>query len=211
MKCYKQREELLKLGVQTKKKRDAEFDKILEGLENYKRIYGHLEVENGFKVPHKDTDIWPHHLRGYNLGSRIHSIRYQNAYNDDEQMERLREIGFVNRPRRRQCGGPTVLTALRCYKAKYGHLNVPVKYKVPDDDKDFPEGIRGMALGITAAKIRSRGDYKEYRDQLDALGFEWVVWRDKEFRSVLQQLALAELGALDDEDLAQLEQMMSGT
>lgn len=204
-----QRRELLDLGVQVKKKRDREFEMIIEALEVYKRTYDHLDVENCFKVPHDDTGTWPLHLRGYTLGARVHSIRYQNAYSDKDQVARLKKIGFAHKVRRKRVGGPTVLNALRCYKAKFGHLNVPVKYKVPDDDDDFPEGIRGMALGVTVAKIRGRGDYKDYRDQLDALGFEWVVWRDKEFRNILQQLAFAEIEALDDEGLGLLEGLMS--
>ena len=204
-----QRRELLDLGVQVKKKRDREFEMIIEALEVYKRAYDHLDVENCFKVPHDDTGTWPIHLRGYNLGARVHSIRYQNAYSDKDQVARLKKIGFAHKVRRKRVGGPTVLNALRCYKAKFGHLNVPVKYKVPDYDDDFPEGIRGMALGVTVAKIRGRGDYKDYRDQLDALGFEWVVWRDKEFRNILQQLAFAEIEALDDEGLGLLEGLMS--
>ena len=196
MKDVEQKQQLLDLGVEVKKKRDSDFETIIEALKIYSGLSNSMNIDNSFVCP--DDAPWPSHLHGYRLGSRIHSIRYQGAYADEEKQKRLRNVGLKPLKRmRRRLHGETLLQALESYKGKFGDLHIPVKYVVPKDDRDFPEDVRGLPLGITVAKIRTRGDFKEYRDQLDAIGFQWIVWRDKEFRSILSQLAFQELEALD--------------
>lgn len=202
MKVEEQKRQLVdELGIEVKKKRDSEFETIIEALDTYGRLYKDIDhIENSFVCP--QDEAWPPHLQGYRLGSRVHSIRYQGAYSDEEQQKRLKRVGLKPMKRkRRRIGGETLMKALDAYKAKFGDLHVPVKYVVPLHDTDFPSDIRGMPLGVHCAKVRTRGDYAEYRDRLDAMGFQWIVWRDKEFRSILSQLAFQELEALDDEGL----------
>jgi hypothetical protein len=203
MQIESQREELLALGVKLTSMRDAEFETIIEALRVYRDVNGDCcDVSVKFVVPPEDR--WPVHLHGYNLGARVHSIRYQGAYSDINKKERLLEIGFNHSQQRRRYGPKLILQALRCYKAKVGDVNVPIHFVVPGDSGDFPEETYDMKLGACVMHIRNRGDYPELREDLDLLGFEWVVWRDKEFRAVLEQLAFKELEALDDEGMDQL-------
>ena len=191
MKDEEQRKELEALGFKPKKerKRDVEFEKIVQALKIYRRRAGDVDVPNKFECI---GDGWPASLQGYKLGSRVHSMRYQGAYRDSEEMRRrLQAVGFNPRARKRATyGGPLVLSALRSYRELHGDLRVPLDFEVPIDDPRYPIETHGMKLGHVVMHTRNRGSYKEYRDQLDALGFEWIPqnWRDKEFQAILEQL-----------------------
>ena len=48
-----------------------------------------------------------------------------------------------------------------------------------------------MALGHIVSHIRNRGSYASLRPDLDQMGFPWIVWNDREFRSVIDGYAMA--------------------
>lgn len=213
-----QRAELEAMGFtpnQKKTKIDIEFDKIIYALKQFQKMEGHLDVPNSFVC---EGDHWPNTLKGYNLGSRVHSIRYQGAYSTKIMKERLATVGFeANKRSRRRYGGPLVLSALRAFKQIHGNLRVPFNFVVPgngeydnysDVDGSYPPATHGMKLGHVVMHIRNRGQYEDYRDQLDALGFEWAVWRDKEFVSILEQLAIHELETFDEVSMDTLARLM---
>jgi hypothetical protein len=203
MKDEEQRQELEAFGFKPKKesKRDTEFDKIIAGLKIYREYAGDVDVPNNFVC---SGDAWPSLWQGYRLGARIHSIRYQGAYQDAEKLSRLKKVGFDPQARKRnRYGGSLVLSALRHYRELHGDLYVPLNYEVPSDDPRYPPETHGMKLGHVVMHIRNRGSYSEYRDQLDSISFEWVASRDKEhMRAFL--LAMQSM----DEEGAVLEGLM---
>jgi len=53
-----------------------------------------------------------------------------------------------------------------------------------------------MKLGHVCSHIRNRGSYSHIRDQLDSIGFEWIKWKNREFRGILESLAEMQLEEL---------------
>ena len=53
----------------------------------------------------------------------------------------------------------------------------------------YPVSTYGLRLGARVSHIRNRGDYDQYRDELDRIEFEWVVWQDTAFRDILSAMA----------------------
>lgn len=63
---------------------------------------------------------------------------------------------------------------LVAYKEKFGHIRVPAKFIVPEDDTQWPRITRGLKLGPKTAAIRSIGRYvkdsPDRKKRLDELG-----------------------------------------
>nr|AIG56152.1 secreted protein [Achlya hypogyna] len=93
----------------------------------------------------------------------------------DEQKARLNALGFVWRSSK-YCI-PTYLDALRAFRERHGHVQVPFKFQVPVNDPSWPEHTRGIKLGILVRNLRRRKDCltPEVRDSLNAIDFVWVV------------------------------------
>ena len=67
-------------------------------------------------------------------------------------------------------------SALKIYREKHGHVDVPCRFKVPQSE-DWPENLWDLKLGYRVHNIRYRGDFvkehPEYHQLLDELGFIW--------------------------------------
>jgi Helicase associated domain len=90
------REELEKLGL---RKLGDKFDTrhweyIYSALQVYKSLYGNLNVQYNFMVPHSAP--WPESIWGLKLGYRLRNIRYRGDFvNERPECRRLlEEIGF---------------------------------------------------------------------------------------------------------------------
>ncbi|DAZ95411.1 TPA: hypothetical protein N0F65_006301 [Lagenidium giganteum] len=67
------------------------------------------------------------------------------------------------------------MAALAAFKQHYGHLAVPGKFQVPDDDDKWPVETRGMHLGSQVGALRRKKDKltAQQQERLDRLGFVW--------------------------------------
>jgi len=74
-----------------------------------------------------------------------------------------------------------VLAALEEYKARFGNLRVPTRFRVAADDESWPRECRDLRLGTKVAAIRSQGKFVSRNDSrrelLDEMGFEWQLRR----------------------------------
>ena len=144
------KEDLKKLGFDFRMaKRKISFDLILKALLKYKDIYSDLLVPQLFVVPNNDewsTDTW-----GVSLGVIVARIRsgYYAERKDD-----LARIGFVFSVRKKY-DYDTVKCAVNCYRALYGNICVPAKYRINDGRNLYPERTWGMHLGRYVRRIRA--------------------------------------------------------
>ena len=87
---------------------------------------------------------------------------------------------------------PALVSALGDYNAHHGHVRVPFKFVVPDEE-GWAAGARGLKLGMEVSGLRTKKkkDTLPHADvaQLDALGFVWSMpeWK---WQCVLQSLAV---------------------
>jgi hypothetical protein len=141
---------------------------ILTAFKAYKQIHGHVSVPLSFVVPNQD-DSWPKETWNIRLGLvALNARNYDESYNAIKPM--LEKLGFDFNKQKRDFD--KVKLSLAAYKDIYGDLLVPKNYSIPEEDP-FPEAIWGHALGETVNGIRNHDLYKEYREELVAMGFEY--------------------------------------
>jgi hypothetical protein len=70
-------------------------------------------------------------------------------------------------------GWENMRLAFEIYKKLKGELNVPNSFVVPANDSAWPEELWGMKLGRAACTIRNQGAYKDYKEDLVAMGFDY--------------------------------------
>eukprot|EP01041_Mallomonas_annulata_P008905 gene8905-18430_t len=145
------------------------FDVIMEALCTYKEIHGHINVPVNFIVPNEDP--WPVSCRNLRLGTRCCSIRRGTAYFSDDCHERLTEIGFRWEHMIQPRDFKLILLALETYKSKYGTLKIPYSFTINTGDMEWPSCTWNMHLGARVNQIRKRETYKQYRAELEAIGF----------------------------------------
>ena len=162
--------------------RNTAFDRIRRALLVYKEIYDNLLVPNEYIVPANDTR-YPEEVREMRLGSAVCSIRNNNHYK--EHKEELIDMGFDYNSQVREF--EEVEAALLIYKQIYGNLLVPREFIVPTNDTRYPEKVRGMRLGKTVSSIRSYACYKDHKEELLAMGFDFKK-RVGEFEGVKEAM-----------------------
>jgi hypothetical protein len=70
-------------------------------------------------------------------------------------------------------GIDVVKAALVRYDEIYGDMLVPYEFIVPNNSASWPESLWALRLGPLVSHIRNRLDYFEYKDELEALGFDY--------------------------------------
>jgi len=185
--AYKEhKEELLAMGFDYNSQ-VRDFEEVKVALLAYKEIYGNLLVPNKYIVPINDIK-YPKEVRGMSLGITVNNIRNKNAYKGHK--EELLAMGFDFHSEVREF--QEVKVALLSYNNTYGNLLVPVDYIIPYDDTRYPESVRGMRLGHSVIGIRAFDIYKEHKEELLAIGFDY----DKQvgdFDLLLEALLVYEL------------------
>ena len=63
--------------------------------------------------------------------------------------------------------------ALLEYKAVYGDLLVPARYVIPTNDTRYSDDSKGMKLGSGIYHIRMQNTYKEHKEELLVMGFDY--------------------------------------
>lgn len=181
------RQELLDLGF-VFNVGDFRFRTIIEALEVFHSLHGHVKVPQKFCVP--AADPWPENTRGMPLGKRVTMIRARGDLikNSPERCRRLEQLGFVwhmgggRRKNSESFDSPKkfelLLEALAVYKSEHGNCDVPVKWVVPER-APYPKDTWKIRLGARLSMIRSRGDLvrnsAERRAMLDEMGFRWKL------------------------------------
>ena len=154
------------------------WEVVEPALLTYKAQHGDLLVPRPFVVP-TDDPHWPESTWGVNLGKIVSNIRNQDCYNTHEQ--ELLDMGFdfAKQADPNATGWEVVKAALLAYKAKHGHVLVPQRFVVPDNDPRWPESTWGVKLGQIVSNIRNKDCYKDNRIELEELGFVFELTADQ--------------------------------
>lgn len=164
---------------------------VVDALRHFHRQHQHFVVPYSFEVPstpQNDYEAWPEHLRGVKLGRAMRRFvkdlnSSTRALETEPTLEQLRAIGFsVQVTDWKQFHWEQVaLSALQSYKAIEGHLRVPRKFVVPENDDRFAKPAWGYKLGAHVNQLRvKRESLTEYQlDALEEIGFIWNSTNDK--------------------------------
>ena len=211
---YRDQHQILQsLGLEVNYINNNNYTKVINALKLYKEKYNDINVKTKYIIPINDT-TWPEEYRGMHLGSQIDHLRRKKRQlnmkitnNDTKRHKRytelnendinvLNDIGFKWDMRNR-LNAVDLLNILVLYKEMHGDINIPVNYVIPSKSP-WPKSLYGWKLGQRISHIRNRGDFREYREELDSLGFQWDVWRDRQFKEILEALAEFKKNSLSD-------------
>lgn len=124
---------------------------------------------------------------GMPLGKRVSQIRSEGKYieNNERRRQQLDKLGFVWRMRSETQSAvdsveipfEQIYDALKVYRNEVqptGTLSVPSEFTVPESDI-WPESVRGLPLGRSMQKLRSKAFLRENpgaEEKLVAIGFQ---------------------------------------
>jgi hypothetical protein len=146
------------------------YDVAELALLRYKEMYGHMLVPQSYVVPN-DDESWPKETWGMKLGGVVSNIRSGNSYKDKRQ--ELMSIGFDYSLQSTSQNYAAAESALLRYKDMYGDMLVPCAFTIPYDDDSWPEETWGLRLGGVVSKIRGGRSYKDKRQELINIGFDF--------------------------------------
>ena len=112
---------------------------------------------------------WPKETWDMKLEQIVSHIRNSRSYKNER--DDLESIGFEFNLKAAKYG--IIKVALLSYKNLNSHLLVPVKFVVPDRNVGWPEETWNMKLGVIVSSIRNCASYKNERDDLESIGFEF--------------------------------------
>ena len=135
-----------------------DFDQILESIQIYQKLYKDTKISSKFEVP-ADSN-WPYNLHGLRLGKRLEKILSLAAFfsNHADKVDALKKIGFDPNLSSIVDDWHVIHEALQTYHRIYGHLRVPVKFIIPDEEP-WSRLSHGLKLGLRVASMRSAGRY----------------------------------------------------
>jgi hypothetical protein len=165
------RERLDEVGLgKCSKKVKKDFVMVYNGLLAYKAKHGDLLVPRSYTIARND-ESFPEECRGLYLGEIVNNIRNHNSYL--EFKAKLLAIGF-HYGHMKYFVFQKIFRAIQRYNQLHGNVEVPDKYVISSDTKDFDEEFWGMKLGRIVKQIKSKGTYYEYRKYFAELGLKAV-------------------------------------
>ena len=178
------RNDLISIGFLVKKKPSGGYLLFRAALLKYKQIFENLLVPAPFVVP-CDDDRWPQDLWNMKLGYYVGNVRSAALYVDN--MDELKELGFVYDQQIMSFTFETLKAALYEYQDIEGNMNVPVRFIVPLNGSRnsingtvnsgvWPEDTRGIRLGRTVSMIRCNRSYVEHREVLERIGLDYTPY-----------------------------------
>ncbi|KAG7392926.1 hypothetical protein PHYPSEUDO_013414 [Phytophthora pseudosyringae] len=149
---------------------------LLPSLELYPSLFGDTFIPEEFVVP--SDAPWPERAWGMKLGYIVETINSRRLFRDEMQddKQKLKELGYAWEPLFGKWA-KELLPALRLYKAKHHHCDVPSWWVVPTTDESWPRALRGYPLGKQVVRVRRNGrdstDVADVLAELQALGFKF--------------------------------------
>ena len=129
-----------------------------------------MRVPCNFVVPWSRD--WPEEFWGLKLGGVVNNIRGGRTHADKKKELEAAGFDFAKQAVGVAIGWEVVKAALLAYKELEGDLLVPPTFVVPHDDPEiWPESTWGVKLGSIVNHIRHNGTYKDYKQELLAMGF----------------------------------------
>jgi hypothetical protein len=105
----------------------------------------------------------------------VNHIRTGRLHKD--KVEELRALGFSFDSAHIVYGWDRIKTALLHFQRLEGNLKVPKRFVVPkgaENVHNWPVETEGMTLGQILHNIRNIGTYKEWREDMVAMGITFV-------------------------------------
>ncbi|KAE8888694.1 hypothetical protein PF005_g7288 [Phytophthora fragariae] len=152
-------------------------DALMPALELYPTLFdGDVFIPEDFVVPSEAP--WPERAWGIKLGYIVATINSRLIFREEmkQDKQRLKELGYAWESLFGKWA-KELLPALRIYKAKHGHCDVPSWWVVPTNDQTWPKALRGYQLGKQVVRIRRNGrssvDAIDVLPELEGIGFKF--------------------------------------
>jgi len=168
------------------KKNKNNYDSTKKAFLNYKLIHGNFRVPQDFIIPENSFD-WPEEFWNIPLGSVLCRIRRGSLFKIHH--EELAGIGFDFKLQQKRYGYPLVKRSLQRYKEMYNDLFIPLKFVVPRTT-EWPEESWDMSLGHCVSSIRIGMTFKQHKEDLIGIGFEYGTLKDYRFELIKKAVVL---------------------
>jgi hypothetical protein len=206
------KEELMSLGFEYDSDANDGYDILKAALQAFKDIYGDLNVPSQYVVPNKLK--WPRLLWGMRLGDSVDSVR--GGFSFTNRKSDLIGMGFDYNSRERY-GYDVTKRALEIYKSLYGNMLVDNNFIVPSNSVIWSESMWGMELGRTVFNIRTGYSFRDKKEELQNLGFnfsrrqicEYIQFKNalSHFRDLYGDLLVPKRYVLPTDRVSQCEDM----
>jgi hypothetical protein len=163
------KEELMSLGFEYESDVNDGYDVLKAALQTFKDLYGDLNVPSQYVVPNKQK--WPRLLWGMRLGDSVDSIR--GGFSFTSRKSDLIGLGFDYNSRELY-GYDVTKRALEIYKSLHGNMLVDDSFVVPSNSAQWSESMWGMELGRTVFNIRTGYSFRDKKEELQNLGFNFA-------------------------------------
>uniref|UniRef100_K3WY59 Helicase-associated domain-containing protein n=1 Tax=Globisporangium ultimum (strain ATCC 200006 / CBS 805.95 / DAOM BR144) TaxID=431595 RepID=K3WY59_GLOUD len=175
-------------------KKHEEIAALVAAVRIFHDKHQHFVVPYNFEIPVPLTagsgsvngELWPKHLQGLKLGRQMRRLvktlnGKSGAIQHGNALQELRQMGFPVVANWEQFRWEQVaLHALQTFQTLEGHLRIPRRFVVPEDDERWPKASWGFKLGAHVNQLRvNRATLQEYQlDALDKISFPWCVMDD---------------------------------
>ncbi|KAL4108804.1 hypothetical protein PRIC1_000513 [Phytophthora ramorum] len=155
---------------------DVWREAIMPSLQLYPSLHGDTFIPEEFVVPSEAP--WPERAWGMKLGYIVDTMNSRHVFRDEMQTDKqqLKQLGYAWESLFGKWA-KELLPALRLYKSKYHHCDVPSWWVVPTTDTSWPKALRGYHLGKQVIRVRRNGrggsDVADVLSELEALGFKF--------------------------------------
>ena len=142
-------------------------------FQQYKRIYGDLDVPQSFTV--KTTALWPAPMRGIRLGRITNGLRVNQEGLDPSKVAQLNALGMIWSVSEHTFMG-LILPSMQMFHAEEGTLKMKQGFTVPRTIY-YPDSCWDFPLGRTLQHMRCKNTFhtqvKKYAGEMTRMGFEY--------------------------------------
>eukprot|EP01040_Poterioochromonas_malhamensis_P017933 gene17933-20783_t len=146
---------------------------VIPLLEIYRKVHQHSSVPLSFIVPAEAP--WPSHAFGVTLGFHLTVLRKHIKLIAWADERRLTELGMCW-SQQEVLRVEKFVRAVQAYQTVFGNLNIPWRYIVPSDSKDWDTDLHGYRLGKFIEYIQ-QGGYALHIRRFYDLGLEYHLNR----------------------------------
>ena len=169
------RDELAEVGFKFNAQRVNGYELVKLALIRYKEIHGDMLVPAAFIIPNNSPE-WRDETWGIRLGVKVNSTRGGKSFKD--KRADLIRIGFDFNPQCISYGYDLVKAALILYKELNNDMLVPASFVIPELCDAWPQHMWGMRLGRCVSSTRNGNSFKDKREELVTIGFDFETQKN---------------------------------
>ena len=173
-----EKKKLIKLGFRYSSQRllRTNGDAVVKlAIERYYTLFGDINIPYSYCIPDESVE-WPEAVWGMAIGYTVSMMRLSGHYKNlkDQLVDEGYQFTDDRAPPNEYRIFPDELvkSAIIRFHEINGNLDIPIKMVVQKDDKDWPEIMWNLPLGMIYFRIRKRGSKPDLKKELEKMGYD---------------------------------------